>query len=256
MLSMRIAIEKIRKAEKDFTVANLRLGISIARWYLDRGLSLPDLVQDANIGLIKAVERFEYRRGYKFSTYATWWIRQTIIRALADKSSTIRLPIHTHEDRSKAFRVMRELEVELLRRPTVLEVAERTGMPFKKVLALFAWGETLSLNEKVGTDAEFGEFIEDTSVVSPINLAVEKSRRALVEEAIETLEPREKAVIRMRFGFDDDCGEYTLEETGKAFSVTRERIRQIEAIALKKLRHPSRGKHLRELLEESTKKTE
>jgi RNA polymerase primary sigma factor len=239
----------VRQAKRELMEANLRLVVSVAKRYLGSDLSLLDLVQEGNIGLMKAVDRFQYRRGFKFSTYATWWIRQAITRAIADHSRTIRIPVHMVETLNRISRVNRNMINEMGREPTPEELAQRTGVPAKKVrLILESSRKPLSLETPIGEDSELGDFLEDKSAGSPNDSLLSQDLTSQVERALATLSPKEKEILRLRFGIGEE-GEHTLEEVGKRFSVTRERIRQIEAKALKKLQHRARGKALRSFLE-------
>ncbi|MBI2204111.1 MAG: sigma-70 family RNA polymerase sigma factor [Candidatus Rokubacteria bacterium] len=239
----------VRQAKRELMEANLRLVVSVAKRYLGSDLSLLDLVQEGNIGLMKAVDRFQYRRGFKFSTYATWWIRQAITRAIADHSRTIRIPVHMVETLNRISRVNRNMVNEMGREPTPEELAQRTGVPAKKVrLILESSRKPLSLETPIGEDSELGDFLEDKSTGSPNDSLLSQDLTSQVEKALATLSPKEKEILRLRFGIGEE-GEHTLEEVGKRFAVTRERIRQIEAKALRKLRHPLRGRNLRAFIE-------
>ncbi len=239
----------VRQAKRELMEANLRLVVSVAKRYLGSDLSLLDLVQEGNIGLMKAVDRFQYRRGFKFSTYATWWIRQAITRAIADHSRTIRIPVHMVETLNRISRVNRTMINEMGREPTPEELAQRTGVPAKKVrLILESSRKPLSLETPIGEDSELGDFLEDKSAGSPNDSLLNQDLTTQVERALATLSPKEKEILRLRFGIGEE-GEHTLEEVGKRFAVTRERIRQIEAKALRKLRHPLRGRNLRAFIE-------
>jgi RNA polymerase primary sigma factor len=248
---MRRQHQDYEQVKRELSSGNLRLVVSIAKRYRNRGLSFLDLIQEGNTGLMKAVEKYEYRRGYKFSTYATWWIRQAITRSIADQARTIRIPVHMIETINKIVRTSRQMLHEIGREPTPEELSEKLAMPLEKVRKVLKIAkEPISLETPIGDeeDSHLGDFIEDKNAVLPIDAAIQSNLRETTTRVLASLTPREERVLRMRFGIGMNT-DHTLEEVGQQFSVTRERIRQIEAKALRKLKHPSRSRKLRSFLD-------